>query len=78
MIKSVAFNIKQLTHLVSARVLIQDHLAFLEEQTSLLCKEKIGAFHDVLEMGFALVVNKCCNVRYIDCFRTGENRNSDD
>ena len=52
--------------LVCAGVLEEDDLALLEEETGLLREEQVRALDDVLEVGLAIRINKCRDVRDVD------------
>lgn len=59
---------------VSARILEQDNLALLEEETRLLREEQIGALNNILEVGFALSIDQGSHIGDIDSLRSTNNR----
>ncbi len=60
------------TTLVRTGVLEEDDLALLEDETSLLREEEVGALDDVLEVGLALGIDKRGDVRDVDGFRSAD------
>ena len=60
--------------LVCARILEENDLAFFQVEPRLLREEEICSFYYVLEVGFALRVNKRRDVRDVYCF--GSTRDS--
>lgn len=56
--------------LVGTRVLEENNLALLKEQSSLLSDEQIRALDDIFEMGFALRVNETSNIRDVHSLRS--------
>ena len=58
--------------LIGTGIFEQNDLAFLKMQASLLSQEQIGTLDNVLEVGFAVGVNKRSHVRNVDSFRSKE------
>lgn len=63
--------------LVGTRVLEQDNLALLKEQTRLLREEQVRSLDNILEVRLAVRVDESSDVRDVDSLRTASAGNED-
>lgn len=61
---------KQRHTLVCTRVLEQNNLALLEEQTSLLSDEQVRTLDNILEVGLALGINQTSDIGDVHSLRS--------